>query len=75
MMKKCIALGLVFVFLFCGCGTEKEAVQKVNETEISGTFPEDLYAEEYVVEDALGEQLLPTFLQICLILFANIVKM
>ena len=59
MMKKCIALGLIFVFLFCGCGAVNETEQKVDQTEISGTFPEDLYAEEYIVEEALGEQMLP----------------
>ena len=60
MMKKWLAMGMIAVFLLTGCGSTQEAADTENTpvTE-ENTFPEEMYADSYVVEDALAEQMVP----------------
>ena len=51
---------MIAVFLLTGCGSTQEAADTENTpvTE-ENAFPEEMYAESYVVEDALAEQMVP----------------
>ena len=59
-LKKWLAFGLACVFLFSGCGSaQQKEVQDIAAAEDAGAFPEEMYTESYLVEEALGEQMVP----------------
>lgn len=55
-IKKWLAMGIIAVFLLTGCGGQDAANGTDAET---AAFPEDMYTENYQVEDALTEQMVP----------------
>ena len=62
LFKKWLALVMIAVFLVSGCGTQNTAgTENVNNdtTAENASFPDELYGETYVVEDALAEPMVP----------------
>lgn len=59
-MKRWLAMGMIAVFLLTGCGGGQEAAD-IQETDAAeeGAFPNEMYTESYVVEEALAEQMVP----------------
>lgn len=59
-LKKLLAVGMTAVFLLTGCGTTQDAAEvQQSESAAENTFPEEMYGEEYIVEEALAEQMVP----------------
>ena len=59
-LKKLTAVGLTAVFLLTGCGgTQDTAEVQQSEITAENTFPDEMYGETYVVEEALAEQMVP----------------
>ena len=49
-LKKLLAAGMTAVFLLTGCGVQDTAVNE---------FPDEMYGEEYIMEDVIAEQMVP----------------
>ena len=60
-MKKWLAFALTAVMLFTGCGTKGTADTDTTQTatENGTAFPEEMYGDDYVVEEALAEPMVP----------------
>ena len=60
MVKKWLALSMIAVFLLTGCGSAQDVADTdhTNTTE-GNAFPEEMYAESYVIEEVLEEQMVP----------------
>ena len=61
-IKKWFAICMIAVFLLTGCGGQEAAKipkEDIAVTEESSTFPDEIYGNEHVVEDALVESMVP----------------
>ncbi|MBR4283125.1 MAG: transglutaminase domain-containing protein [Anaerotignum sp.] len=57
-LKKLLAAGMTAVFLLTGCGVQNTAEKQ--QTELAeNEFPEEIYGDNYVVEEALAEDMVP----------------
>ena len=56
-MKKWLVFALTAVMLFTGCGTKDTADTDTTQTatENGTAFPEEMYGDDYVVEEALAD--------------------
>jgi len=59
-LKKFLAVGMTAVFLLTGCGSTQDTAEvQQPKSAAENTFPEEMYGEEYIVEEALAEQMVP----------------
>lgn len=59
-MKKLLAICMIAIYMLTGCGSAQDAaVSSDTEQVTDNAFPEELYNETYIVEEALAEQMVP----------------
>lgn len=57
-LKKLIAVMMTAVFLLTGCGVQNAEEKQKTETAVN-EFPDEVYEENYVIEEALAEPMVP----------------